>query len=78
MKVIPLNKGDRKQAAAVVARAFFDYPSLKTYFPDTKRREQKLPCYMEHVLKSAMRYGEVYRQRIYPACCFFSRRVIRA
>ena len=59
MKVIPLRRGDKKQAALVVARAFYEYPSIKAYFPDSKRREHKLRCYMSHVLESAMRYGEV-------------------
>ena len=60
MKVVPLERGDLKQAAAVVARAFFDYPSLKAYFPDEKKRAWKLPWYMEHVLKTALRFGEAY------------------
>ncbi len=60
MKVVPLARGELKQAAAVVARAFFDYPSLKAYFPDETKRAWKLPWYMEHVLKTALRFGEVY------------------
>ncbi len=59
MKVVPLERVDYKQAAAVVARAFFDYPSLTAYFPDERSRAWKLPWYMEHVLKSALRFGEV-------------------
>jgi len=59
MNIIPLNKEQKKTAAAVVARAFFDYPSLKAYFPDEKKRKGKLTRYMEHVLQSAMQYGEV-------------------
>ena len=60
MNIVPLKRGDLKQAAAVVARAFFDYPSLKAYFPDETKRARKLPWYMEHVLKTALRFGEVY------------------
>ena len=59
MKVIPLKPTEKKAAAAIVARAFFDYPSLKAYFPDEKSRSWKLPWYMARVLESAMRYGEV-------------------
>ena len=59
MKVIPLNPTEKKKAAQVVSRAFFDYPSLKAYFPEEKSRIWKLPWYMEHVLESAMRYGTV-------------------
>lgn len=59
MNIIPLRKEQKKAAAAVVARAFFDYPSLKAYFPDETRRKSKLTRYMEHVLQSAMQYGDV-------------------
>ena len=59
IKVIPLKKEDTKKAALVVARAFFSYPSLCAYFPKEKSRRWKLPWYMEHTLKSALRYGEV-------------------
>ena len=59
MKAIPLKPDQKKKAAAVIARAFFDYPSLKAYFPDVNKRKGKLTRYMEHVLQSAMQYGEV-------------------
>ena len=59
MNVIPLEKKDTKKAALAVANAFFDYPSLREYFPDPASRKWKLPWYMEHTLKSALRYGEV-------------------
>jgi len=59
LTVVPLKKKDTKKAALAVANAFFDYPSLKEYFPDPVSRKWKLPWYMEHTLKSALRYGEV-------------------
>ena len=59
MKAVPLKPTEKKAAAAIVARAFFDYPSLKAYFPQEKSRNWKLPWYMARVLESAMRYGEV-------------------
>lgn len=59
MKAIALEPKRKKEAAAVVARAFFDYPSLKAYFPVEKSRNWKLPWYMARVMESAMRYGEV-------------------
>jgi len=59
MNIIPLRKEQKNAAAAVVARAFFNYPSLKAYFPDESKRKGKLTRYMEHVLQSAMQYGEV-------------------
>ena len=71
MKVLPLTRGDKNQAAAVVARAFFEYPSIKAYFPDIKRREEKLQCYMAHILESAMRYGEVLTTEDLSGVLFF-------
>ena len=59
INVAPLKKNDRKKAASAVAHAFFDYPSLKEYFPDPESRKWKLPWYMEHTLLSAQKYGEV-------------------
>lgn len=59
MNVAPLKRTDKKRAALAVANAFFDYPSLKAYFPNPVSRKWKLPWYMEHVLNSALKYGEV-------------------
>ena len=58
MNIVPLKKEDKGRAAATVARAFFNYPSITAYFPDEKKRAIKLPSYMAHVLQSAMQYGE--------------------
>ena len=60
MNVITLPNNEAKQAAAVVARAFFSYPSLVAYFPDERRRTKNLPWYMERTLRSALAYGEVW------------------
>jgi ribosomal protein S18 acetylase RimI-like enzyme len=60
MKIVSLNKNYCKDAANVVARAFYHYPSLVTYFPDERRRAKNLPWYMERVLRSALAYGEVW------------------
>ena len=60
MNVISLPKNEAKQAAAVVARAFFNYPSLMAYFPNERRRTKNLPWYMERTLRSALAYGEVW------------------
>ena len=60
MNVVPLPKERLKDAAGIVARAFFNYPSLVCYFPDEKRRLKYLPWYMERVLRSALAYGEIW------------------
>lgn len=50
----------KKQAAAVVASAFFDYPMMEYYFPDAKRRKRRLTWYMTKTLNAALRFGEAY------------------
>ena len=49
----------RKRAAKVTAAAFYDYPMMRHYFPDAKKRSRALPWYMEKTLACAMRYGKV-------------------
>ena len=39
--------------------AFFDYPMMKYYFPDPRKRKRRLLWYLERTLACAMRYGEV-------------------
>ena len=58
MKITMLDKKMQKQAAAVVADAFFDYPMMQHYFPNAKKRKRALPWYMKKTLGCAMRYGE--------------------
>jgi len=43
-----------------MAAAFFDYPMMRHYFPDPKKRKKRLPWYMKNVLNCAMRYGEAF------------------
>ncbi len=59
MEIVSLKPEQKKRAAQVVANAFFNYPSLIFYFPDTKRRTRWLRWYMKRVLNSALTYGEV-------------------
>jgi len=60
MEVIRLDPSQKKQAARVYTRAFFDYPMLVFYFPDRKRRERYLEWYLGCAITYALRYGEVY------------------
>jgi hypothetical protein len=60
MQVIRLAPSQKKQAARVYTRAFFDYPMLVFYFPDRKRRERYLEWYLGCAITYALRYGEVY------------------
>ena len=60
MEVIRLAPSQKKQAARVYTRAFFDYPMLVFYFPDRKRQERYLEWYLGCAITYALRYGEVY------------------
>jgi len=60
MEIITLNPHQRKQAAAVMAAAFYHYPMFTFYFPDPEKRTRLLPWYLGNVLRCALRYGEVY------------------
>jgi ribosomal protein S18 acetylase RimI-like enzyme len=60
METIKLNPGKKKEAAEVIAAAFFDYPMFTCYFPDPEKRARILPWYLENVLTCALHYGEVY------------------
>ena len=70
MDIIRLEPNQIKKAAEVVASAFFNYPMLTHYFPDPKRRKQRLPWYMEKTLNCAMRYGEVFVPSDYSGVMF--------
>ena len=58
MKIVSLDSKMQKQAASVLAAAFFDYPMMQHYFPDADKRRRALPWYMKKTLACAMRYGE--------------------
>jgi len=60
MEVIRLAPSQKKQAARVYTRAFFDYPMLVFYFPDRQRRERYLEWYLGCAITYTLRYGEVY------------------
>jgi len=60
MEITRLDPAQKKAAAEVTARAFFDYPMMKFYFPNPPRRKKFLGWYMGLVQKCGMRYGEVY------------------
>lgn len=49
----------KREAAEVVASAFFNYPMMTYYIPNADKRKRWLPLYMEKTLNCAMRYGEV-------------------
>ncbi len=58
--MIPLQKAEIKQAARVMARAFYDEPISRHAYPDLARREKKLPYVYEFLLRYAHRYGQIF------------------
>ena len=60
MKAIRLDPSQKKLAARVFARSFFDYPMMTFYYPDPVRRERYLEWYLGCVINYGLRYGEVY------------------
>ena len=60
MDMIRLESCERKEAANVFARAFFDYPMITSYWPDPSRRARYLEWYLGCALDYGLRYGEVY------------------
>ncbi len=60
MEVIKLSPVDRKAAAGVFARAFFDYPMMTYIWPDPLRRKRFFKWYSECAVGYALRYGDAY------------------
>jgi hypothetical protein len=60
MKAIKLEPSQKKLAARVWARSFFDYPSMLYSWPEPKRRERYLERYLGWGINYGFRYGEVY------------------
>jgi GNAT superfamily N-acetyltransferase len=60
MDIIKLEHNQIRKAAEVVASSFFNYPMMIHYFPDPKKRKQRLLWYMEKTLNCAICYGEVF------------------
>jgi ribosomal protein S18 acetylase RimI-like enzyme len=71
MDIVSLNPKQKKEAAAVLSAAFFDYPMFRFYFPDPKRRARYLPWYLGNVLNCALRYGEVFTDAALSGVVFY-------
>ena len=70
MEILKLKSNKIKKAAEVVTMAFFDYPMFTHYFPDSKRRKQRMSWYMEKTLNCAIHYGEVFVTSDYSGIMF--------
>lgn len=58
--LLQLNKSHVKPAAAVLTRAFRNYPHLQYYFPNELEREKITPYFTYLDVFSGIRYGEMY------------------
>jgi GNAT superfamily N-acetyltransferase len=59
MQIVRLDPKDKKQAVRVLCAAFNEYPEFIYYFPDPKKRKRCLPWYLDKVINTALRFGEV-------------------
>ena len=66
MEITKLEAKQRRRAGEVATSAFFDYPMMRHYFPNSKTRKRKLRWYLEQTLRCAVRFGEVW---VTPDCC---------
>lgn len=60
MEIYKLDPSQTHQAVSVLCAAFFEYPEFKYYFPDPRQRNRCLPYYLGNVLRTAVRFGDVY------------------
>ncbi len=59
-QIIRLDPARQREAADVLARAFFADPLMVYYLPDVERRKKLLPGFMRASLRYCLYYGEVY------------------
>ncbi len=58
--LVSVSKAGGKQAAEVLARAFYDYPLLKYYYPDDAKREKIAYFFVASGVYAGIFRGEVY------------------
>jgi ribosomal protein S18 acetylase RimI-like enzyme len=58
--LVRLGKSQAQPAAAVLARAFQNYPAIKYYFPDNARRSKVNRYFYSICSYFGLRYGEMY------------------
>lgn len=62
--LLSVSKAGGKQAADVLARAFYDYPLLKFYYPKDTQREKMAYYFVASGVFSGIENGEVYTTSI--------------
>jgi ribosomal protein S18 acetylase RimI-like enzyme len=58
--LLRLTKAQIKPAAEVLGRAFQDYPMSAYFMPDEAKRRKKQPAIYRMLVRSGIKYGEVY------------------
>ena len=58
--LLRLTKARIKPAAEVLGRAFQDYPMSAYFMPDEAKRSKKQPAIYRMLVRSGIKYGEVY------------------
>ena len=58
--LLRLTEAQVKPAAEVLARAFQDYPMSAYFMPDEAKRRKKQPAVFRMLVRSGIKYGEVY------------------
>lgn len=58
--LVTVSRTEGKQAAQTLARAFYDYPLLRYYYPDDARREKISYFFVASGIYSGIYRGEVY------------------
>lgn len=59
-EVILLHPSQIERAYVILARAFFDYPSVQYFFPDPDQRRKALPWWIGLPVRYCLRHGLVY------------------
>jgi ribosomal protein S18 acetylase RimI-like enzyme len=60
MDLVRLKPSEKRLAAKVYARSFFDYPMVTHYWPDPDRRARYLEWYLGCAINYGLAHGEVY------------------
>lgn len=60
MSIVELKPSQRKRAARMWARSFFDYPLMVYSWPDQERRKRYLEYYLGWSLNYGLLHGKVY------------------
>jgi GNAT superfamily N-acetyltransferase len=64
ISLVNVTSSEARPAAEALARAFYDYPLLKYYYPDNLKREKIASCFFASAVYMGIRSGGVYATSI--------------